>query len=384
MIKFLGRILKRNRELESLFDLDFLIEDADRIYIKKLALEVCVNFLARTISQTDFRVMKDNKRLKDDWHYLLNVRPNKNQNAAEFWQKFIQKLIYDNEVLVILTDTDDLVIADTFSQVKYALFPNAFKSVGIEDYSFKRTFDANEVIYVTYNNENLNRFMNQLFTDVGNLYSRLQDVALRNNQIRATVGIEGATDLDAKKMAQLQAYMDKLFAAFRKNSVAIIPELKGFKYTEVGATGKGSGGGIAVDELSKLKKSVIDDVAKVIGIPPALIHGEMADLESNTKSYLKFCVDPLLGKIKKELNAKIIGKDGYLRGGRSIKTFGVMWKSATENAEAVDKLVASGAYTRNDVREMFGDERSDNPALDEYVLTKNYESVEGGDGNAEQ
>lgn len=377
-MKFLDRILRRNSELESMFDFDLFIDDAENVYLRKLALEININFLARVISQTDFRVMEGTKRIKDDWHYLLNVQPNKNQNATEFWQKFIQTLIYKNEALAVLTDTDDLVIADSFSQIEYALFPNVFKDVVVGDYKFKRTFSMDEVIYLTYNNENLNKFMKRLFDDVGTLHSRLQDIVFRNNQIRGTVSIEGIADLDPKKTAQLQSYMDKLFAAFKNNSVAIIPELKGFKYNEVNQ-GKSANSNTSVEELTKLKKSLIDDVAKVIGIPPALIHGEMADLESNVKAFLKFCSNPLLKKIKDELNAKTIAKKDFLEKNKRIEVFGVMYKSVTENSEAVDKLVASGAYTRNEVREKFGDERSNNPALDKYVMTKNYALVEGGD-----
>ena len=55
-------------------------------------------------------------------------------------------------------------------------------------------------------------------------------------------------------------------------------------------------------------------------------------------------------------------------------------KDLIDNAEAVDKLVASGAFTRNEVRELFGKERSDNPELDEFVITKNYQSAGAAEG----
>lgn len=61
---------------------------------------------------------------------------------------------------------------------------------------------------------------------------------------------------------------------------------------------------------------------------------------------------------------------------------GVTETSVIENSEAVDKLVASGAFTRNEVRELFRAERSDDPELDKFVITKNYQStdaVEGGE-----
>lgn len=375
---FLDKILRRNSELNTLFDFDILIDDAQKIYLKKLALETCANFLGRTIAQSDFRIMKGKERIKDDWHYLLNVRPNTDQNASEFWQKVVRELIYKNEVLIILTDSNDLVIADSYSRIEYAVYPDVFKDVTVKDYTFQRPFSMDEVIFLTYNNENLNNYMRQLFEDCASLYHRMHDVLQRNNQIRATVAVEGTSELDPKRTEQLQTYMDKLYAAFKKNSVAIIPELKGFKYAEVNAN-KGANSNISVDELNKIKKSIIDDAAKAIGIPPALIHGEMADLENNMKAYIKFCVNALNKKIQDELNAKIITKDDLVKHNKRIEVFGVMYKSAIENAEAVDKLVASGAYTRNEVREKFGDERSNNPALDEFVITKNYESVEGGE-----
>lgn len=53
---------------------------------------------------------------------------------------------------------------------------------------------------------------------------------------------------------------------------------------------------------------MIDEVAKILGIPPSLIHGDMADLENAMESYIKFCIKPLLKKIEDELNAKLIPK----------------------------------------------------------------------------
>jgi len=376
---FLDKILRRNSELESLFDLDILIDDAQKIYLKKLALETCANFLGRTIAQSDFRIMKGKERIRDDWHYLLNVRPNTDQNASEFWQRVVRELVYENEALVILTDSNDLVVADSYYRDEFALYPDIFKDVTIKDYTFQRSFSMDEVIFLTYNNEKLSNYMRQLFDDCASLYARMHDVLQRNNQIRATVAVEGTSELDTKTATKLQAYMDKLYSAFKKNSVAVIPELKGFKYTEVNAS-KGSNSNISVDELKKIKRDIIDDAAKAIGIPPSLIHGEMADLDNNMKAYIKFCVNPLNKKIKDELNAKLFSKTEVLNENKRVEVFGVMHKSAIENSEAVDKLVASGAYTRNEVREKFGDERSDNPALDEFVITKNYESVSVGGG----
>jgi len=375
---WISDILKRNSELEWMFDLELTYETSHRAYLKKMALETCVNFIGRTISQSDFRFMENGKRQLNDWHYLLNIRPNTDQSAADFWQKFIHRLICENEVLVILTDNNDLLIADSFTRVEYAVYPDIFKDVMVKDYTFQRAFRMDEVIYITYNNEKLTEFMDGMFGDFADLFSRMIETSMRANQIRGIVSIDSTQSLNQENQTKLQKFIDKLFNTFKNNPVAIVPKLKGFEYDEVS---NGSNNGKSIEELTKLKKSLIDDVANILGIPNALIHGELSDYETSIKAYVKFCIGPLVKKIEDELNAKLIDKKDYLNGSR-VEVRGVTEKDLIDHAEAVDKLVASGAFTRNEVRELFGKERSDDPELDKFVITKNYQSasaVEGGE-----
>lgn len=373
---WLSSVLKRNSELESLFDLDFEFETVHRGYLKKIALETCINFIGRTISQSEFRFMKNGKRQLNDWDYLLNVRPNTDQSAADFWQKFIYQLIYENEVLVILTDSNDLLIADDFEREEFAVFPDVFKNVTIKDYTFQRTFRMNEVIHINYNNEKLTKFMDGMFDDFAGLFSRMIEVSLRKNQIRGTVSIESIQQLNKETREKLQNFIDKLFNAFRNNSVAIVPKLKGFDYDEVAS---GDINGQSVEELTKLKRSLINDVADILGIPSALIHGELSDYETSIKAYIKFCIAPLIKKISDELNAKLIEKDEYMSGTK-IVVRGIAELNPLEVADAIDKLRASGVYNANEIRVKLGDEPVDNPLLDEYVLTKNYQSASTSEG----
>ncbi|MGH2242598.1 phage portal protein, partial [Enterococcus faecalis] len=83
----------------------------------------------------------------------------------------------------------------------------------------------------------------------------------------------------------IQAFVNKIYKSFRNNSVAIVPQLKGFKYEEY--TNKTGSSNQSLEELDQMKKSLINDVCRAIGIPSALVHGEMADLEFNLKAYQK-------------------------------------------------------------------------------------------------
>ncbi|HHY72694.1 MAG TPA: phage portal protein [Bacillus bacterium] len=374
---FLDTVLRRNKELDSMFDLDLFSEQVPhRAYLKNMALQTCINFISRTISQSDFRFMQNGKRELNDWHYLLNVRPNTDQSASDFWQRFIYELINENEVLVILSDNNDLLIADDFTRNEYAVYPDVFTDVTVKDYTFKRSFKMDEVIYLSYNNEKLSKFMEGMFDDFGDLFSRMIETSKRANQIRGTVDIDSTHSLTKENQTKLQNFIDKLFNAFKNNLVAIVPKLKGFDYTEVA---KGDVNGKSIEEIIKLKKSLIDDVADILGIPNALIHGDLSDYETSIKAYLKFCINPLNKKIADELNAKLIEKEDYLKGDK-IQIRGIAELNPLEVANAVDKLRASGVYNGNEIREKLGDERVDNPSLDEYVITKNYQSAKSMEG----
>ncbi|OOR70875.1 phage portal protein [Bacillus cereus] len=378
-MSWLSDVLGKNQEINTMLnDFDFFgIETNQRAYLKKVALETCINFIARTVSLSEFRMMKKDTRQYNDWHYLLNIRPNTDQSAADFWQDFVYKLILDNEVLAILTDQNDLLIADHFDRVEYAVYPDVFKNVTVKDYTFQRSFQMDEVIYITYNNEELTKFMSGIFKDYTQLFSRMIETNMFSNQIRATAEMESAQNLEGENLTKLQSFMDKLFGAFRKNAFAIVPKIKGFNYTEIA---DGSNNGRSVEELSKLKKDLIDHVANILGIPTALVRGDMGDYETSIKAYIKFCISPLIKKIEDELNAKLIEKKNFLSG-EKIEVTGVKEKDIIDHAEAVDKLVASGAFTRNEVRKLFGAERSNNPELDEFVITKNYQSANSIEGD---
>ncbi|MGO3375475.1 phage portal protein [Brochothrix thermosphacta] len=384
-----SNLFSRSKVID-LSGLHYLQESADRSYIKRMALEDCINFLARSIAQNKISLINDNKAIPSDWLHKLNVKPNKNQTASDFWEAAVTKLVYDNECLIVLSDDDDLLIADSFDQKKYAVYESRFSQVTVDDYTFKRSFERNEVIYLRYKNKKLSAVVDELFDDYSALFSRLIEVAMRNNQIRGVVNIdtnemqklmkdESKTG-DSEYVSPLQSYINKLYSAFDKKSLAIVPQTSAFKYEEVsntiGVTSQ------RIDEMETLRKAMVDVIATAMGIPPNLIHGSVVDLESNKEFYLDFTVAPLIQKIEDELNGSLLDANQYNCGHR-FKIFGMNVPNPLKLAEAIDKLVGSGSFSRNEVRIRFGYDAVD--GLDEFLVTKNYSNgtentdLKGGD-----
>lgn len=372
-------VFKRNLELRDMLDLDLANDPASRSYLKRIALETSINFIARTFSQSEFWVKDGQELVRDKLYYKLNVRPNTDSSASDFWHKVIYKLVYDNEVLIIKTDSDDLLIADDFYREEYAVYDDLFEDVVVKDYVFKRNFKMDEVVYLNYNNDKLQRFVDGLFGDYGELFGRMMDTQLRKNQIRGIVSVgTGGGQLDDKKMTRLQKYIDKIYSQFKNNGVAIVPQVPGFDYEEL-SKDNANGTDNGAENLQKVKRLFIDDVAKIIGIPSNLIHGDVADLSNAMTAYIDFCINPLVTKIEDELNSKFFTEQEYLKG-QCVKVVGINKVDPIKNAEKVDKLISSSAAKQNEVREMLGLEPIEGG--DRFILTKNYEkedSTEGGE-----
>lgn len=385
----LDRILGKQHEISWMYDLELFQDTSEKAYLKLMAIDTCIEFLARTISQSEFRIMDENKKaIKNNIYYKLNFRPNTDLSATDFWQKVIYKLVYDNEVLIIVTDKRELVIADDYDRKKFALYPDVFEHVLIGEYEYERSFNMDEVIYLTYNNAKLNQFTEGLFQDYGELFGRMMNAQMRNNQIRGIINVDSQKVNTTEEMEKMQNYVNKVTEAFSKNGVAIAPLTKGFDYQDASSGNKMSSA--PFDELGKLQKSLIDNVARAIGIPPSLLHGDLADLENAFEAYIKFCIKPLTKKFEDELNAKLFTEADILKG-IGIKIIGIDKKNPLELADSIDKLVSSSTFTPNQVLILLGEEPSDDPKMDEYKITKNLttarekeidnqeEPLEGGD-----
>lgn len=383
-ISIFDRILGRNEAIEFSYDFELLRDKSHKAYIKKWALDTCINHIARTISQTKFEYIdngvKDNTNTT---YYKLNVRPNTDESAATFWQKVVRKLIYDNEVLIVVTDTKDLIVADDFTREEYALYDDVFKNIIVGDFEFERNFIMSEVIYLEYNNESISNMLCGLFSDYGDIFGRLIQANLLNNQIRATLSMDANYNMKKESQESLQKFINKAYEAFATNDIAIVPLQKGYTYEEH-STQSHAKTSSQIDDLSKLPDQILSYVARNLGIPLGLINGDTADIQGMTDNYMKFCINPIIEKITDELNAKLFTVRSYKEGKR-IKAVSIDAYDPIQKAEAIDKLISSSVFTVNQVLDMFGYPPSKDEDANKRLITKNYTSVndvQGGETNA--
>ncbi len=368
-------LFTRRKDASYIYDLDLIQDVSNRAYLKKLAIDTCIDYVARAVSASEFRVMSGTKSEKNDIYYKLNVRPNTDYSATNFWQELINKLIRDNEVLVIVNDSHDLLIADNFIRNESANYPDTFTGVTVKNYTFQRTFNMSDVWYMQYNNAKLDDYINGLWSDYGELFGRMLETNMRNNQIRATVAVNATTGTASDTQEKLQKFIDNTYKSFNHNSIAIVPITNGFEYNEVSSSKVNTNQ--SVSELNDLRLGFLNDVARLIGIPPALVTGEKVESKENLEAFYNSCLKPLLNKIRDELNAKLFSPFEYLHG-KHIDVIGINRPDPFALSDSIDKLISSGTFSRNEIRQKLGEEPV--KGLDEFVITKNYTtSTKGGD-----
>ncbi|WP_230322426.1 MULTISPECIES: phage portal protein [Bacillus] len=379
-IGWLDSVLNRNKEIAFMFDVDMFIDATNRVHMKRLVIDTCISFLGRTISQSEFRVKNGKEFVKDELYYRLNVRPNKNMTASTFWEKFVYKLIYDNECLVIQGDDGDLLIADDFQHNEYAVYEDIFTNVTVKDYLFKRSFKQSEVIHVKYRNDKLTPLIDGLFTDYGDLFGRILNSQKRKNQIRGTVNMDMIGAKTQEQITKLQEFIDNMYKAVGDKDIAIVPQQKGIEYNEVY---NGSSNGPTVDEINKVTNGFLNQVAMAIGIPTALLYGEMADVEKQTKNYMLFTIKPLLKKLSDEANVKFFEMNEYLEG-QKIEVKAVSYQNIFDLATSIDKLISSSVFTGNELRLEVGYDISNDSNLNKHYITKNYAETNTSEGGEKE
>ena len=110
----------------------------------------------------------------------------------------------------------------------------------------------------------------------------------------------------------------------------------------------------------------------------SLLKGDVSDVEKITRNFLTFCIDPLCEMIQKEINRKRYGRKEIQKGNYlKIDTTAVMHIDVFDIAEKIDKLIASGMYCVDELRQKLGDAELGTEESQMHFITKNYTELSG-------
>jgi HK97 family phage portal protein len=347
------------------------------IFYKELALQASVNLISNSIAKSNFITYQNGKEVKGIDHYILNVEANQNTPASRFWRDVVNKLIYDQECLVIMQN-NMFYVADDFERIELAFVENIYKDIVISNYELRDVFRESEVLYLEWYNPKLKSVIEGLNTE----YSKLIEVSSKS--YKRSKGKKGTLEIPAsypqtdEAQKDLQDLMDNRFKKyFEAEGDALIPLTNGLKYTERGSNEKLSKNTEGGREIRDFIDDIFDFVAIALRIPPQLFKGDTQDTSYAVNDFLTFCLNPLVKFITDELNRKMYGMKLY-NSGTYVKcdTTNIKVVDLKDIANALDVLTRIGAYSIDDSLEALGMEPLNTEWSKTRFMTKNYQPVE--------
>ena len=119
-------IQKKDREIQSYLDL--IAIDIKKMKLSKMAIEKAVGMIAKAVAKSEFIVQRKDGREKDHIYWILNIKPNPNETATDFWIQVVRKLLIETECVICFIG-DHLYIVDAFTSDDKVMLPQTYKNI---------------------------------------------------------------------------------------------------------------------------------------------------------------------------------------------------------------------------------------------------------------
>ncbi|MFL0196997.1 phage portal protein [Clostridium sp. WILCCON 0269] len=356
------------------------IEQTNKLNIEKFGIIMAVNLIANVVSKCEFKTFLNGKEVKGDEYYLWNIEPNLNESSTQFLQKFISRLVFYEEALIIEVN-GQLLVADSFNQVEYAVVENYFTDVVVNTMSFDKVFRMSDVMYFKLNDTNIRNLLVNLINGYEELNNMATGKYKRSGGRKGIVRLDKISSGDKEFNAKLDDLFNNQFKTYFEAENAIVHLPKGVEYNEPGEVSTRKSTSEIID-IQSITKEAFDRIAQAFRIPPSLLRGDIADIGKITDNFLSFCIDPITTITGEEITRKRYGKKAFIKGSYlKVDTTCIRHIDIFSISEAFDKLIACGGYSIDELRIKAGDIPLNEEWSKRHWITKNYQDVntiEGG------
>lgn len=368
IVDFMGNTKSSNDK-----DVDTIVgEIKAEIYYKELALYTAITLIANAISKCEIKTYKNNKEVKEQLYYTLNISPNANQNSSQLWHKVIEKMVYDEKALV-LDINDKLYCADSFSTDPNPILGDKYNGIRIDTLNLNHTFKSEEVLLLKLDDIHLKKLIDGLYEQYGLLLSYAIKSFKKSNSIKYKLKMSNIKAGDEKFNRLFEEVIKKQLKTFLENDNAVYPEFEGYDLQDISPKSNIKD----TSDIRDLRKEIFEIVGQTFKIPTSLMLGNITNMNEIVKVFLTFCIDPIADMISEELTRKVFSFEEWQKGYYiKVDTSTINHIDVLDVAEKVDKLIASGTMCIDEVRGILDLAELDSDFSKTHFITKNYDTME--------
>lgn len=373
---------------DELYDyIEVLTENLASLNASKFAIQKCVAMISNAISKSEMVIQGKDGLLHNETYYRLNIRPNDNESGTEFWARVTEKLLIDNEALVVF-HRNMYYLADSWTASQDILRPKTYTNISLQGpdgttYQINKHFKSDEVMHLRLP-ENSKRI--NYFRKVAELYDKTAGIVSKVVQIsnvpKFGINIATQTRLVEKtetgdKILTGKEYASRIVKMLCSDNVEGITLPEGVKIESLNGGGSSN---VDADKIDSLIKASEEACARAFDIPKSVYFGNISDQSDATNEFITYAVSPVAECLNDGLNHLIVGEEDYLERNERVIVFLARFKhiDIIDSADKLSKMRGDG-WTLDEIFHLIGYPEMHTDFTTTRALTKNYATPDGGD-----
>lgn len=381
--------LLKNKKGEVQSYMDMISVEVKKLKLSKLAIQKAVGMIAHAIAKSEFIVQRREGRVKDHIYWLLNIRPNPNETATDFWINVIQRLLIEGECLICYV-SDNLYIADTYTTDNAVMLPQTYSNISItsngEIFRLYRNFRADEVIHLKAQNRKIRNYLEQVLKMYNDTASALAAAKKLASTPKFTLDIPGTLPVLRTKDEEgndkpltIDEYKKGIKKLLESDDIEVLQNQNGMSISQLKVESA-----VSTEDVVKLATEIFTECALAFDIPKAVFLGEITEKADSTNEFITYAVGWVVELLNDSMNAKLVREKDYLSGEYIwIDMSRFKHRDIIESAANLDKLRSIG-FNFDEIRSTVGWEELHTEFSQERVITKNYTNDLGGENSAEK
>lgn len=369
--------------------MELITIDVTKLELSKIAIEKAENMIAKAIAKSEFIVQRDNKRVEDDIYWMLNIRPNRNETATDFWMRAIKKLLRESECVICVLK-NGFFIADSYDTDNSVTIPQIYKNVTIsandKTMTLDKNFSTDDVIHLRIKNQKIRDYLKKTLGLYNDTVSALCAAKKVTGAPKFALNMEGYQTVLRTKEADgtersltIDEYKKSIKSLLESDDIEVLTNSMGLKIEQMNITTN-----VTSEDIAKLANEIFTECAFAYDIPRAVFLGEITEKADSTNEFITYAVSWIVEIINDSLNAKLVGKESYLKGEKIwIDISQYKHIDIIQSAANLDKLRSIG-FNFDEILKLVGWEPIKTDFSQERVVTKNYTNNLGGDETNEE